>query len=125
MSPSRRHSTPDEQAEEAPVTHVPAAPVPATGPGALRRALTDPAGWATIVELVPWAGELSDARGASQLKAAQELAGDPRITAMSITDNAGGHAKLTPGTPGEQVLALGHDAIVHVACRDRNRSGLQ
>jgi methylenetetrahydrofolate reductase (NADPH) len=125
MSPSRRKSTPDEPAEEVPVTDVPAAPLPATGPGALRRALTDPVGWATVVELVPWAGELADAKGASQLKAAQELAGDPRITAMSITDNAGGHAKLTPGTPGEKVLALGHDAIVHVACRDRNRSGLQ
>jgi len=125
MSPSRRNPTPDQPAGEAPVTDVPAAPPAHTGPGALRRTLTDPAGWATIVELVPWAGELSDARGATQLKAAQDLAGDPRITAMSITDNAGGHAKLTPGTPGEKVLALGHDAIVHVACRDRNRSGLQ
>ncbi len=125
MSPSRRHSTPDEPAREVPVTGAPSAPTAATGPGALRRVLTDPAGWATIVELVPWAGELSDAKGAGQLKVAQELAGDPRITAMSITDNAGGHAKLTPGTPGEKVLALGHDAIVHVACRDRNRGALQ
>ena len=71
-----------------------------SGRGALRRVLADPAGFATIVELVPWAGELSDAKGGSQLKAAQELAGDPRITALSITDNAGGHARLTPGTPG-------------------------
>ena len=122
MSPSRRNPTPDEPADEVRVTND---SVAAHGPGALRRTLADPAGWATIVELVPWAGELSDARGVTQLKAAQDLAGDPRITALSITDNAGGHAKLTPGTPGEQVLALGHDAIVHVACRDRNRSGLQ
>ena len=83
MSPSRRNPTPDQPAGEAPVTDVPAAPPAHTGPGALRRTLTDPAGWATIVELVPWAGELSDARGATQLKAAQDLAGDPRITAMS------------------------------------------
>ena len=95
------------------------------GPGALRRALLDPAGFATVVELVPWAGELVDAKGASQLKAAQELAGNPRITAMSITDNAGGHAKLSPSALGEQVQALGHDAIVHVACRDRSRNALQ
>ena len=128
MSPSRRHPDPEQRSEAASVPEVPAvpaAPGPATGPGALRRVLTDPAGWATIVELVPWAGELADAKGASQLKAAQELAGDPRITAMSITDNAGGHTKLTPGTPGEKVQALGHDAIVHVACRDRNRGALQ
>ncbi|HEY5630337.1 MAG TPA: methylenetetrahydrofolate reductase, partial [Candidatus Limnocylindrales bacterium] len=101
------------------------APVPATGPGALRRALADPAGWATIVELVPWAGELSDAKGANQLKAAQELVGNPRITAVSVTDNAGGHAKLSPSTLGESAQALGHDAIVHVACRDRSRNALQ
>ena len=101
------------------------APVLATGPGALRRALADPAGWATIVELVPWAGELVDAKGVTQLKAAQDLAGNPRITAMSITDNAGGHAKLSPSMLGERVLGLGHDAIVHVACRDRSRNALQ
>ena len=96
-----------------------------TGPGALRKALFDPAGWATVVELVPWAGELVDAKGASQLKAAQDLAGNPRITAMSITDNAGGHAKLSPSTLGEQVQKVGHDAIVHMACRDRSRNALQ
>jgi len=115
MSPSR-HSA---ETSSAP------APTPATGPGALRKALVDPAGWATIVELVPWAGELVDAKGASQLKAAQDLAGNPRITAMSITDNAGGHAKLSPSALGEQVQKLGHDAIVHMACRDRSRNALQ
>ena len=96
-----------------------------TGPGALRKALFDPAAFATVVELVPWAGELVDAKGASQLKAAQELAGNPRITAMSITDNAGGHARLSPSALGGQVQQLGHDAIVHVACRDRSRNALQ
>jgi methylenetetrahydrofolate reductase (NADPH) len=101
------------------------APVRATGPGALRTALADPDGWATIVELVPWAGELADAKGASQLGAAQDLAGDQRITALSITDNAGGHAKLSPSTLGDSVRGLGHDAIVHVACRDRSRHALQ
>jgi methylenetetrahydrofolate reductase (NADPH) len=115
MSPTRKSADPASVA--APVQH--------TGPGALRRALSDPAGWATVVELVPWAGELSDAKGASQLKAAQELAGNPRITAMSITDNAGGHAKLSPSALGENVLRLGHDPIVHVACRDRSRNALQ
>ncbi len=112
MSPKPKHA-PDSAA------------LPATGPGALRRVLADPAGWATVVELVPWAGELADAKGAGQLKAAQDLAGNPRITAVSITDNAGGHARLSPSALGESVAALGHDAIVHVACRDRSRNALQ
>ncbi len=115
MSPTRKPADPASAS---------AAALP-SGPGALRKVLLDPAGFATVVELVPWAGELVDAKGASQLKAAQDLAGNPRITAMSITDNAGGHAKLSPSTLGEQVQALGHDAIVHVACRDRSRNALQ
>jgi len=117
MSPARartRAATPPE------------APPPQTaGQGALRRALADPSGWATVVELVPWAGELADARGVTQLTAARELAGDPRITALSITDNAGGRAKLSPAALGEDVARLGHDVIVHVACRDRARNALQ
>ena len=95
------------------------------GPGALRRVLADPAGFATVVELVPWAGALQDAKGAKPMKMAADLAGNPRVTSISITDNAGGFAKLPPEVLGEQAKALGHDTIVHVACRDRNRNGMQ
>jgi methylenetetrahydrofolate reductase (NADPH) len=42
-----------------------------------------------------------------------------------VTDNAGGHARLSPDAPGEALRDLGHDVIVHVAARDRNRNGLQ
>jgi methylenetetrahydrofolate reductase (NADPH) len=112
-----------------PANHRPAgaaAPLAPAGLGALRRALTAPAGgFATVVELVPWAGELTDARGQRPLRMAADLAGDARITALSVTDNAGGHVRLSPDAPGEALRALGHDAIVHVACRDRNRNGLQ
>ena len=69
-----------------------------TGPGALRRVMGSEAGFATIVELVPWAGELGDARGQKPLRMAADLAGNPRITALSVTDNAGGHA-ASPRTP--------------------------
>jgi methylenetetrahydrofolate reductase (NADPH) len=94
------------------------------GPGALRRTL-EAGEWATIVELVPWAGALADARGAKPLKMAADLTGNTRITALSITDNAGGFAKLPPDVLGEQAAHHGHDVIVHVACRDRNRNALQ
>ena len=91
----------------------------------LRHTLTETTDFATVVELAPWAGELDDSRGERALRMAVDLAGDPRITALSITDNAGGHARLSPGTPAQPVIALGHDVIVHVACRDRNRNALQ
>ena len=130
MSPARsRHADPDQPVAEPAATATAAATAgpttPTTGPGALRRVLGDPAGFATIVELVPWAGALRDARGGKPLKMAADLAGDPRITALSITDNAGGYAKLPPDVLGESAKALGHDPIVHVACRDRNRNGMQ
>lgn len=96
-----------------------------TGAGTLRRVLRGSDGFATVVELVPWAGELHDARGQKPLGVAAALAGDPRVTALSVTDNAGGHARLAPHAPGEALQRLGHDVIVHVACRDRNRNALQ
>lgn len=91
----------------------------------LRSTLATPGAFATVVELVPWAGQLSDTRGQAPLRMAADLSGDVRVTALSVTDNAGGHARLSPDSPGEALLALGHDVIVHVACRDRNRNGLQ
>lgn len=91
---------------------------------AFRSVLEDEAGFATVVELVPWAGEMNDELGRRPLGMAADLAGDPRITALSVTDNAGGHARLSPGAPAEAILALGHDVVIHVACRDRNRNGL-
>jgi len=122
MSPARSRHTESDQ----PVTDPAAgAATPAIGPGALRRVLADPAGFATVVELVPWAGVLGDARGQKPLKTAADLAGNPRITALSVTDNAGGHAKLAPDVLGEEARSRGHDVIVHVACRDRNRNGMQ
>jgi methylenetetrahydrofolate reductase (NADPH) len=102
-----------------------AAPSVPMGPGALRRTLQEPGAFATIVELVPWAGALADARGAKPLKMAADLAGNTRITALSITDNAGGFAKLPPDVLGEEAAKHGHDVIVHVACRDRNRNAMQ
>jgi methylenetetrahydrofolate reductase (NADPH) len=104
----------------------PAAPaLVGVGPGALRRVLGDPSSFASVVELVPWAGELGDPRGQRPLRMAQDLAGDPRITALSVTDNAGGHARLGPEAAAAALRQLGHDVIVHVAARDRNRNALQ
>ena len=102
-----------------------ASPGPMTGPGALRHVLSRSDGFAVVVELVPWAGELTDARGQRPLRMAADLAGDTRVTSLSVTDNAGGHVRLSPHAPGEALQAFGHDVIVHVACRDRNRNGLQ
>ncbi len=87
--------------------------------------LADPAAFRVIVELVSWRGTVADEAGSAPLGAARELAGDPRIAALSITDNAGGHPMLTPVTLADEFVSRGQDVIVHVACRDRSRGALQ
>ncbi len=90
----------------------------------LRERLTSSDEFVTVTELVPWRGPLADKAGRAGLAAAHALVDDPRIAAISITDNAGGHAMARPALLAGELLARGQDVIVHVACRDRSRNGL-
>ena len=90
----------------------------------LRDRLTSGDEFVTVTELVPWRGPTADKAGRAGLAAAHSLVDDPRIAAISITDNAGGHAMARPALLAEEFLARGQDVIVHVACRDRSRNGL-
>ncbi|HEY6056574.1 MAG TPA: methylenetetrahydrofolate reductase C-terminal domain-containing protein, partial [Candidatus Limnocylindrales bacterium] len=77
-----------------------------------------------VAELVPWGGRIDDPAGVRPLAVARELAADPRIAALSITDNAGGHPRLGPAALAAEFVARGQEVIVHVACRDRSRAAL-
>ncbi len=90
----------------------------------LRERLQQSDEFVTLTELVPWRGLEPDAPGRRSLDAARALAGDPRIAAISITDNAGGHAMTSPAVLADELLGRGQDVIVHVACRDRSRNAL-
>ncbi len=90
----------------------------------LRDRLTSGDEFVVVTELVPWRGPAADKAGRAGLAAAHTLVDDPRIAAISITDNAGGHAMARPALLAEEFLARGQDVIVHVACRDRSRNGL-
>ena len=90
----------------------------------LRERFAAPGAFLTVVELVPWRGTLDDDIGRRARSAAEALAGDPAIDAISVTDNAGGHAMASPDVLGHEIVARGTEAIVHVACRDRNRNEL-
>jgi methylenetetrahydrofolate reductase (NADPH) len=50
---------------------------------------------------------------------------DGRISAVSITDNPGGNPSLSPDVIGHEVFSVGMDVIIHFACRDLNRAGLE
>jgi methylenetetrahydrofolate reductase (NADPH) len=82
-------------------------------------------GSTTLVELVPWAGPLQDAAGERHRETARELAADERVTALTVTDNAGGFVRLGPLTLGHAIQEMGGECVVHVACRDRSRAALQ
>ena len=99
-------------------------PTAAPGPSRLRDALNAPGGSAVIAELVPWRGALDDAAGERARRLGEDLRGDDRFTALSITDNAGGHAMLSPESLARELADRGQASIVHVACRDRNRNDL-
>jgi hypothetical protein len=63
-------------------------------------ALARNGGSTTLVELVPWAGPLQDAAGERHREIARHLAADERVTALAVTDNAGGFVRLGPQTLG-------------------------
>ena len=96
---------------------------PAAGPSFRERILA-PGAFLTVVELVPWRGTAQAPEGRTAMALAAALAEDPRIDAVSVTDNAGGHAMAGPELMAREAVGRGGRAIVHVACRDRNRNEL-
>ena len=56
---------------------------------------------------MPWAGPLQDDAGERHLELARALAADSRITAITITDNAGGSVRLGPLTLGRAIHGHG------------------
>jgi methylenetetrahydrofolate reductase (NADPH) len=91
----------------------------------LRTRLVTSDEFVTVTEIVPSHGLALDPPARRSLEAARALVDDPRIAAISITDNAGGHAMASPVPLAEELLARGQDVIVHVACRDRSRNALR
>ncbi len=48
-----------------------------------------------------------------------------RVDAVIVTDNAGSVMTACPTALGRRLVEQGHEVILHVSCRDRNRMGLQ
>jgi methylenetetrahydrofolate reductase (NADPH) len=59
------------------------------------------------------------------METARELAADPRIDVLSITDNPGGNAMLSPDTLGTDLVSRGQEVIIHLSCKDWNRNALE
>ena len=89
-----------------------------------RKEIINPERFAITLELVP--GEQSRGRSVDTVMAIAEHAlADGRVSAVSITDNPGGHPSLSPDVLGREIVRKGMDVIVHFTCRDQNRVGLE
>jgi methylenetetrahydrofolate reductase (NADPH) len=86
--------------------------------------ILDPEQFIVTMELVPKAE--STGRSIDMiLRLAHEAHNDGRLSAVSITDNPGGHPSLSPDVLGKEILNSGMDVIVHFTCRDMNRMGIE
>ncbi|HXF97956.1 MAG TPA: methylenetetrahydrofolate reductase C-terminal domain-containing protein [Gaiellaceae bacterium] len=92
---------------------------------ALREKLAAPGAFVVAAEIVTSRGVITAERGRGVLRLARELAEDPRIDVLSITDNPGGHAMLAPDTLGTDLVSRGQEVIIHLACKDWNRNALE
>ena len=91
----------------------------------LRELFEEPGRFVVATELVTSRGLLTTGSGRELLAQARELSADPRMTVLSITDNPGGNAMLAPDTLGSDLLSLGQEVIIHLACKDWNRNALE
>ncbi|MCB2182505.1 MAG: methylenetetrahydrofolate reductase C-terminal domain-containing protein [Desulfobulbaceae bacterium] len=89
-----------------------------------RKSLLNPDEFTVTFELVPSRGGRNRQHDRT-LALACDLARDGRISAVSITDNAGGHPALSPEILGMEILETGMDVISHFSCKDKNRNEME
>ena len=87
--------------------------------------LEDPKRFACGVELVTTRGTMDETKAVRTRTFARDLAEDPRVDWVSITDNAGGNPQLAPEALGKPILYAGKEVVIHLSCKDFNRNGLE
>jgi methylenetetrahydrofolate reductase (NADPH) len=91
---------------------------------AFDRSLADPDQFTLTYELVP--GQGAGGRKVERLlDFAQNAKKDGRITALSVTDNAGGHPALAPVAIGTEIKKIGLEPLVHFSLKDKNRNQVE
>ena len=75
-------------------------------------------------ELIPGRGANEDVQQ-KFIEEAREVGENPRIHAISITDNPSGNPALLPDRFAEDLLAMGITPLVHFTCKDRSRNQIE
>jgi methylenetetrahydrofolate reductase (NADPH) len=86
--------------------------------------LNDPNVFTLTYELVPGHGA-GGKKIDRLLEFARRAKEDGRITALSITDNAGGHPALAPVAIGTEIRNIGLEPMVHFSLKDKNRNQVE
>jgi methylenetetrahydrofolate reductase (NADPH) len=91
----------------------------------LRDQLARPDAFVVAAEVVTSRGLITADSSRQVMEMARELAADAHIDVLSITDNPGGHAMLSPDTLGTDLISRGQEVIIHLSCKDWNRNALE
>ena len=88
------------------------------------QSLLNPDTFTLTYELVPGQGA-GGKRIDRLLEFAHRAKEDERISALSITDNAGGHPALAPVAIGSEIQQIGLEPLIHFSLKDKNRNQIE
>ncbi|HLH14699.1 MAG TPA: methylenetetrahydrofolate reductase C-terminal domain-containing protein [Solirubrobacteraceae bacterium] len=91
----------------------------------LREKLAWPDAFVIAAELVTSRGVLEQHSGKALVELAHALAENPRIDVLSLTDNPGGNPMIAPDMLANRMREIGQEVILHFACKDMNRNGIE
>lgn len=75
-------------------------------------------------ELVPGRGS-HEVDQENVVKLAKQAALDPRINAITLTDNPSGKPAIQPFGLAEEIKNLGVETLIHFTCKDKNRNEIE
>ena len=91
----------------------------------LREKLDAPDAFVIGAELVTSRGVLEQRSGQALVELAHQLAEDPRFDFLSLTDNPGGNPMIAPDMLANRMREVGQEVVLHFACKDMNRNGIE
>ena len=91
----------------------------------LREKLSAPDPFVIGTELVTTRGVIEQHSGRALVELGHQLAENPRIDFLSLTDNPGGNPMIAPDMLANRMREVGQDVILHVACKDMNRNAIE
>ena len=91
----------------------------------LRESLAAAGAFVVAAELVTSRGVLEQRDGQQVWDLAHRLAECPQVDVVSLTDNPGGNPMIAPDMLANRMRELGQEVILHFACKDMNRNGIE